>query len=89
MILRIIDKETKLFLRDDFDYNPETEIGVDVSPAQGFYIPKYDKEHNTWEEGTTQEYIDSLKPEPHEPSLEERVQALEVMELERILGGGF
>lgn len=27
--------------------------------------------------------------EPQEPTLEERIQALEVMELERILGGGF
>ena len=91
MILRIIDKQTKLFIRDDFDYNPETEIGVDVSPAQGFYIPKYDKDHNTWVEGATQEYIDNIKAqvEPQEPSLEERIQALEVMELERILGGGF
>lgn len=90
-MLRIIDKQTKLFLRDDFDYNPETEIGVDVSHAQGFYIPKYDKDHNTWEEGATQEYIDSLKSqvEPQEPTVEERLQALEAMELERILGGGF
>ena len=90
-MLRIIDKETKLFIRDDFDYNPETEIGLDVSPAQGFYIPRYVEEHNTWEEGATQEYIDSLKAqaELQEPSLEERIQALEVMELERILGGGF
>lgn len=27
--------------------------------------------------------------EPQEPTVEERIQALEVMELERILGGGF
>ena len=89
MIKRIIDKETKLFIRDDFDFNTETEIGMEVAPAQGLYIPKWNGE--SWEEGATQEYIDNLKAqaEPQEPSLEERIQALEVMELERILGGGF
>ena len=84
---RIIEKQTKLFLRDDFVFNPETEIGLEVEPSQGLYSPKWNGE--TWEEGATQEYIDNLKTEPQEPSLEERIQALEVMELERILGGGF
>ena len=86
---RIIDKQTKLFLRDDFYFDEETEIGLDVEPSQGFYTPKWNGE--TWEESATQDYIDSLKAqsEPQEPSLEERIQALEVMELERILGGGF
>ena len=36
MILRIIDKETNLFIRDDFDYNEEIEIALEVEPAQGF-----------------------------------------------------
>ena len=89
MILRIIDKETKLFIRDDFNSDEETEIGMDVEPAQGLYLPKWNGE--AWEEGATQEYIDSVKAqaELQEPSLEERIQALEAMELERILGGGF
>lgn len=88
-LLRIINKETKLFLRDDFTFDSETEIGLEVEPAQGLYTPKWNGE--VWEEGATQEYIDSLKAqaEPQEPSLEDRIQALEVMELERILGGGF
>lgn len=86
---RIIEKETNLFLRDDFDFDEETEIGLEVEPAQGLYIPKWNGE--AWEEGATQEYIDSLKTQsqPQEPTLEERIQALEAMELERILGGGF
>ena len=89
MILRIIDKETKLFIRDDFHFNPETEIALTAPPSQGLYKPKWNGE--AWEEGATQEYIDSLKvqAEPQEPSLEERIQALEILELERILGGGF
>ena len=88
-LLRIINKESKLFIRDDFDFEEETEIGLEVEPAQGFYIPRWNGE--AWEEGATQEYIDNLKAqaEPQEPSLEERIQALEAMELERILGGGF
>lgn len=86
---RIIDKQTNFFLRDDFTFDEETEIGLNVEPSQGLYIPRWNGE--AWEEGATQEYIDSLKAqvEPQEPSLEERIQALEVLELERILGGGF
>ena len=89
MIKRIVDKETKLFLRDDFDFNRESEIGLEVEPSQGLYIPKWNGE--AWEEGATQEYIVNLKAQaqPQEPSLEDRIQALEAMELERILGGGF
>jgi len=35
MILRIIDKDTQLFKRDDFTYDEVTEIGLDVEPSQG------------------------------------------------------
>lgn len=35
MILRIIDKDTKLFKRDDFTFDEATEIGLDVEPSQG------------------------------------------------------
>ena len=75
-MLRIIDKQTNLFMRDDFEFNPETEIGMDVEPAQGFYLPKWDGE--TWEEGATQEYIDSMKAqvEPQEPTVEDMAIAL-------------
>jgi hypothetical protein len=83
---RIIDKQTKLFIRDDFEFNRETEIGLEVEPAQGFYAPKWNGE--SWEEGATQEYIDSLKPQPQEPTESERLEALEMLMLD-ILGGGF
>lgn len=46
---RIIDKETKQFLRDDFHFNPETEIALTAPPSQGLYIPKWNGE--TWVEG--------------------------------------
>lgn len=85
---RIIDKRTNLFLRDDFKFNPETEIGLDVEPAQGLYIPRWNNE--AWEEGATQEYIDSLKAqaEPQEPTESDRLEALEMLMVD-ILGGGF
>lgn len=86
MIMRIIDKETKEFLRDDFHFNPETEIGLDVEPAQGLYQPRWNGEE--WVEGATQEYIDSLKPQTQEPTESERLEALEMLMVD-ILGGGF
>lgn len=85
-LLRIINKESKLFIRDDFDFEEETEIGLEVEPAQGFYIPRWNGE--AWEEGATQEYIDSLKPQPQEPTESERLEALEMLMVD-ILGGGF
>ena len=46
-ILRIIDKETKLFKRDDFTYDEEFEIGLDVIPSQGLLTtPKW--ENDNW-----------------------------------------
>ena len=71
-ILRIINKQG-LFIRDDFTWDEETEIGLDVEASQGLYLPKWNGE--IWEEGATQEYIDSLRVEvPHETlNLEEKV----------------
>ena len=81
MLLRIIDKQTKFFIRDDFTYNEDTEFGLDTTPAQGFHKPIWtgelfeDEEGNItvgegeWVEGATQEEIDELtKPQPHEPT---------------------
>lgn len=85
-ILKIIDKQTSLFIRDDFAFDEETEMALDVAPSQGFYKPKWNG--TEWIEGATQEYINNIKAQAvTEPTLEERLQALEVMELERILGG--
>ena len=58
MILRIIDKETKLFKRDDFTFD-DTEIGLDVEPSQGLYKPLWNG--STWIEGATPGEIESLK----------------------------
>ena len=75
-MLRIIDKQTQLFIRDDFTYDEDTEFGLDTEPAQGLYIPKWDGDK--WVEGATQEEIDELtKPQPHEPTIEERLEQTE------------
>ena len=89
-MLRIINKKTNLFIRDDFNYDEETEIGLEVEPAQGLHKPKWsgeiseDEESNItvgegeWIEGATQEEIDELtKPQPQEPTVEERLAQTE------------
>ena len=75
---RIIDKETKMFLRDDFTFNKETEIGLEVKPAQRLYQPKWNG--TEWVEGLTQEEIDLGKSqiEPREPTLEDKVNEHDV-----------
>ena len=39
---RVIDKETKVFIRDDFTFDSETEIGLSVEPSQGLTKPKWE-----------------------------------------------
>ena len=87
-MLRIIDKQTKLFIRDDFTYDENLEFGVNAEPAQGLYKPKWsgeiteDEEGNItvgageWVEGATQEEIDELtKPQPQVPTEIDLLQA--------------
>lgn len=73
---RIIDKHTFFFIRDDFTFDEETEIELDVPPAQGFYHPKWNG--TEWVEGLSQEDIDELtKPVPQPPTAVERIEFLE------------
>ena len=87
-MLRIIDKKTNLFIRDDFTYDEDLEYGLITEPAQGLYKPKWsgeiteDEEGNItvgegeWVEGATQEEIDELtKPQPQEPTEIDLLQA--------------
>ena len=49
MILRIIDKKTKMFKIDDFTFDEDTEIGLNVEPSQGLLsTPKW--EDDKWVE---------------------------------------
>ena len=89
-MLRIVNRQSQLFIRDDFDFNSVTELGLNVEPSQGLYKPKWsgeiteDEEGNIivgdgeWVEGATQEEIDELtKPQPQEPTVEERLEQTE------------
>ena len=79
-MLRIIDKQTNLFIRDDFTFDYETEIGLEVAPAQGLYTPKWDGEK--WiETGQAPEQL------PQEPTELESLM-LAVAELADIVMGG-
>ena len=48
---RVIDKDTKLFKRDDFTFDQETEIGLSVEPSQGLTQPKWVEVEKTNERG--------------------------------------
>lgn len=79
MILRIIDKETQLFIRDDFDFDEETEIGLDVEPAQGLYAPK-------WDGAQWIETGQAPEPTPQEPTeLELLMLAISELDVQREL----
>ena len=69
-MLRIIDKQTQLFIRDDFTFDEETEIGLDVTPAQGLYQPK-------WCGTQWIETGQAPEPTPQEPTIEERLEQTE------------
>ena len=86
-MLRVIDKQTKEFIRDDFEYNEETEIALEVDASQGFYRPHWNGE--SWEEGMTAEQIQALKDSavPAEPTLEEKIAVhdTKIVTLEQII----
>ena len=85
-MLRIIDKQTHLFLRDDFTFDEETEMGLDSEPSQGLYRPKWNG--TEWIEGLTEEEITKLnKPVPQEPTVEERLQMAEDTIMFMLMGG--
>ena len=83
---QIIDKLTGHLLYTGTEYNSETQEAIESDFVDGFYKPRWNGE--AWEEGATQEYIDSLKPQPQEPTESERLEALEMLMVD-ILGGGF
>lgn len=86
-MLRIINKQTGVFLRDDFTFEENMEVGLNIDPAQGFYSPKWDGEK--WIEGLTEAEIDAIKAniETPQPSLEDKVAELQdvIAELTTIL----
>ena len=80
-LYRVVDKITGFFIRDDFSFDEDVEVGLICNPAQGFYKPKYNFETLLWVEGATE--IPQLQKVNQKPTIEERVQLLE----EVVLGG--
>ena len=72
----IVDKETGLYLRLDDNHDKTKEIALEMQIVQGFWKPRWNG--TSWEEGATQEYIDSLKAQVEievEPTLDEMNRA--------------
>ena len=75
MIKRVIDKQTGYFIRDDFTFNEETEIGLEVEPSQGLYQPRWNG--TEWVEGLSAEELALIVNQPTEEPIEARVEKLE------------
>ncbi|MCY7617485.1 hypothetical protein MH116_06300 [Bacillus pumilus] len=50
------------------DYEEIPKNATDVRPKKGLYLPEYDESKKEWFESATQEYIDSLQPQPPLPN---------------------
>lgn len=76
--------ENGFFLEDvileDEDNTPNNCI--ETKCPEGFYLPRWNGKE--WIEGLTQAEIDKIKNVTQEPTLEERINALEMLELERM-----
>ena len=75
MFVRIID-ENGFFVCDDF-VDELTELTIETPCPAGFYRPRWDG--TAWVEGGTAPELT-----PQAPTLEERLAALEMLELERM-----
>ncbi|MDA1478269.1 XkdX family protein [Bacillus changyiensis] len=64
------DASFKYAGEDDVEINGDTlpPNSTTVLIPEGIYVPKYQLEKGVWVETATQEYIDSVKPSPPEPS---------------------
>ena len=83
-MMRIIDRETKIFLRDDVIFDEKTEIGLEVEPSQGLYKPKWNG--TEWVDGLSSEEIALIVNQPIEETqpIEARVEKLE-LEQEQVI----
>ena len=83
-LYRVIDKNTGIFRRDDFWFNELIEFGLDVQGSQGYYLPKWYFELETWVEGLSAEEIALIVNQPTEEPIEARVEKLE-LEQEQVI----
>lgn len=84
---KVIKIDLNNFFLEDVILQDNQEIPTDCIETicpDSFYRPKWDGKK--WVEGLTQAEIDAIKNQPKTPSLEERLLALETLELERMFG---
>ena len=81
-LYRIINQQG-YFIRDDFTWNEETEIGLDVQASQGLYQPRWNG--TEWVEGLSAEEISAMANQPIEEPIEARVEKLE-LDQEQVIG---
>ncbi|MCY7629108.1 hypothetical protein MH206_08680 [Bacillus altitudinis] len=84
--------ENYLYLGEDVieDFEDIPENATDIQP-KGFYLPKFDPGKEEWSESATQEYIDSLQPDPPPPddvALLKKQVALLTLQLSQLQKGG-
>ena len=79
MIFAIKVDQNGVFIEDAF-VEELTESTIETPCPAGFILPRWDGEQ--WIEGGTKP-----EPTPHEPTLEERLAAVEAATLDLILGG--
>lgn len=71
-----------LYYDKNFDYAGEEDIDVevlppnstDVVPDPSIISPRFDKKRNVWVEALTEEYKESIKPDPPAPNEIENLQ---------------
>lgn len=73
------------------DYDELPKNATDVRPKEDLYLPEYDADKRVWFESATQEYIDSLQPDPPPPNdvaLLKKQVALLTLQLSQLQRGG-
>lgn len=66
---RVINKETKIFIRDDLACDESSEMLINAEAVNGFYEAKWNG--SEWIENMNQEQIDELKNQPIKLTLEQ------------------
>ncbi|MGM0967062.1 MAG: hypothetical protein ACQEWR_00675 [Bacillota bacterium] len=62
--------ENFMYIGEDVisDYDEPPKNTTSIRPQDGLCLPMYNEKKEEWSESATQEYIDSLQPDPGPPS---------------------
>ncbi|MEK5134464.1 hypothetical protein NST39_10435 [Bacillus sp. FSL W8-0645] len=73
------------------DYEEMPKNATDVRPKKGLYLPEYDADKREWFESASEEYIESLQPNPPLPNdipTLKKQMALLTLQVSQIQRGG-